>query len=229
MSRTRLTLAAAVLSLLTSAVNPAQAEDYVIDGSHTSVIFGISHLGYSFTYGRFNKVGGAFSLDPTKPEASKFELAIDANSIDTNDPKRDEHLKAADFFSAGEFPAITFKSTKVAVKKEGEATVYTIEGDLTMHGVTRPITLANVQKLGEGPGPNPAAPDWRTGFHYQGKLSRSEFGMTKMVGPIGDEVAVTISFEGVRQGPAAPATGALAPKGKRVLAAKPVAAAPAKR
>jgi polyisoprenoid-binding protein YceI len=221
----RIALAFALLGSL--AARPVQAEDYAIDGSHTSVIFGISHLGYSFTYGRFNTVKGAFTLDPAKPEASTFELLIDANSIDTNDAGRDGHLKGADFLNAGEFPAITFKSKKVEVKQEGEATVYTITGDMTMHGVTKEIVLANVQKLGEGPGPNPAKPDYRTGFHYQGKLLRSDFGMTKMVGPIGDEVAVTISFEGIRQGPAA-ATSAVAPKGKTIVAAKPIVT-PAKR
>lgn len=191
-------LAALALGMLAATAPAARTAEFVIDNSHTSVIFGISHLGYSYTYGRFNKTSGSFTLDPDKPEASTFQLTIDADSIDTNDAGRDKHLRSADFLNTGEFPAITFKSTKVVVKKEGESTVFQVTGDLTMHGVTRPVTL-DLQKLGEGPGPNPAKPDYRAGFHYQGKLSRSEFGMTKMVGPIGDEVAVTISFEGVRQ------------------------------
>lgn len=220
----RLAFAAATLSLLAAAIRPVRADDYVLDNSHTSVIFGVSHLGFSFTYGRFNTVKGSFSLDPAKPEASTFQLNINAESIDTNDEGRDKHLRGADFLNAGEFPAITFKSNKVEVKQAENATIYQVTGELTMHGVTRPVTL-DLQKLGEGPGPDPTRKEYRSGFHYQGKLNRSEFGMTKMVGPIGDEVAVTISFEGVRQEPGAapPATSSTKPlKGKRVLAAKPV-------
>ncbi|HEX6964063.1 MAG TPA: YceI family protein [Lacipirellula sp.] len=187
------------------------ADEFAVDNSHTSVIFGVSHLGYSFTYGRFNKVSGAFTLDPAGPEASTFQLAIDASSIDTNDAKRDEHLRGPDFFDAGQFPAITFKSTKVEGKRTDAGMTLLVTGDLTMHGVTKPVTL-ELQKLGEGPGPGGG---FRTGFNCQAKLKRSDFGMTNMIPSVGDEVAITISFEGVRKdggpapaGPAA-ATGAL--------------------
>jgi polyisoprenoid-binding protein YceI len=195
MSRTaKLALACALA--FASLQSPLRADEYVVDPSHTSVIFGISHLGYSFTYGRFNKVSGDFTLDPAKPEAASFTLAIDAGSIDTNDAKRDDHLRGPDFLNTGEFPVISFKSNKVAVEKQGDATVYVVSGELTMHGETKPVTL-NLQKLGEGPGPT--GQDFRTGFNCQTKLNRSEWGMTKMVPHIGDEVAVTISFEGVRK------------------------------
>ena len=195
MSRTA-SWAAALLLGLAALQSPLHADDYTIDPSHTSVIFGVSHLGYSFTYGRFDKVSGDFTLDPANPDAASFTLKIDAASINTNDAKRDEHLRNADFFNTGEFPLISFKSEKVAVKDVDGAKVYEVTGQLTMHGVTKPITL-NLQKLGEGAGPT--GQDYRTGFNCQTKLSRSEWGMTKMVGPIGDEVAVTISFEGVRK------------------------------
>ena len=195
MSRTA-TWAAALLLSLAALQSPLHADDYTIDPSHTSVIFGVSHLGYSFTYGRFDKVSGDFTLDPAKPDAASFVLKIDAASINTNDAKRDEHLRNADFFNTGEFPLISFKSEKVAVKDVDGVQTYEVTGQLTMHGVTKPITL-NLQKLGEGAGPT--GQDFRTGFNCQAKLSRSEWGMTKMVGPIGDEVAVTISFEGVRK------------------------------
>lgn len=190
------TLAAALLMGFAPFQSSIRADEYAVDPSHTSVIFGVSHLGYSFTYGRFDKVSGAFTLDPAKPDAASFTLTIDAGSINTNDAKRDEHLRNADFFNTGEFPLISFKSEKVAVKEVDGAQVYEVTGQLTMHGVTKPITL-NLQKLGEGAGPT--GQDYRTGFNCQTKLSRSEWGMTKMVGPIGDEVAVTISFEGVRK------------------------------
>jgi polyisoprenoid-binding protein YceI len=195
MSRTaKLALACALA--FASLQSPLRADEYTVDPSHTSVIFGISHLGYSFTYGRFNKVSGDFTLDPAKPEAASFTLTIDANSIDTNDAKRDDHLKGPDFLNTGEFPVISFKSNKVDVKQEGESAVYVVSGELTMHGETKPVTL-NLQKLGEGPGPT--GQDFRTGFNCQTKLNRSEWGMTKGIPDIGDEVAVTISFEGIRK------------------------------
>jgi polyisoprenoid-binding protein YceI len=194
MSRTSLFLALALT--IAGFQNSVSADQYAVDPSHTSVIFGVSHLGYSFTYGRFNKVSGEFTLDAAKPEAASFSLAIDAASIDTNDAKRDDHLRGPDFLNTGEFPVISFKSNKVTVEKEGDATTYVVSGELTMHGETKPVTL-NLVKLGEGPGPT--GQDFRTGFNCQTKLSRSEWGMTKMVPHIGDEIAVTISFEGVRK------------------------------
>ncbi|WP_428307603.1 YceI family protein [Lacipirellula sp.] len=195
MSRTA-KLALALVLAIGSLQSPLHADEYTVDPSHTSVIFGISHLGYSFTYGRFNKVSGAFTLDPAKPDAASFTLAIDAGSIDTNDAKRDDHLRGPDFLNTGEFPVISFKSNKVVVEKKDDATIYVVSGDLTMHGVTKPVTL-NLQKLGEGPGPT--GQGFHTGFNCQTKLNRSEWGMTKMVPHIGDEVAVTISLEGSRK------------------------------
>jgi polyisoprenoid-binding protein YceI len=195
MSRTA-KLALAFVLAIGSLQSPLRADEFTVDPSHTSVIFGISHLGYSFTYGRFNKVSGEFTLDPAKPDAASFTLAIDAASIDTNDAKRDDHLRGPDFLNTGEFPVISFKSNKVAVEKKDDATIYVVSGELTMHGVTKPVTL-QLQKLGEGPGPT--GQGFHTGFNCQTKLNRSEWGMTKMVPHIGDEVAVTISLEGSRK------------------------------
>jgi len=172
------------------------AENYTVDGSHTSVIFGVSHLGYSFTYGRFNKVEGSYVLDRENPANSKFQMVIDANSIDTNDAKRDEHLRSADFFNVKQFPVISFQSTKVRVENnQQEETVYQVTGDLTIHGVTRNVTLP-LKKLGEGEGPGGK---FRTGFLCETRIQRSEFGMTNMIPMVGDDVAITISFEGIRQ------------------------------
>lgn len=190
----RTALIAAACSLLVGQ-NGFSAETYVIDASHTSIIFGVSHMGYSFTYGRFNKASGGYVLNRENPEASQFQLAIDAASIDTNDQKRDGHLKGPDFFNVKQFPVISFQSTGISIEQKGKNTVYNIAGDLTIHGVTRQVTLP-LQKLGEGNGPGGK---FRTGFHCQTSINRSEFGMTNMIPMIGDEVALTISFEGVRQ------------------------------
>jgi polyisoprenoid-binding protein YceI len=176
------------------------ADNYALDTAHTSVIFGLSHMGFSYTYGRFNKVDGKYTLDEANPAASTFELTIDASSIDTNDAKRDGHLKSADFLNAGEFPLITFKSTGVKVQDSSAGPagtdagqmMYEVTGDLTMHGVTRPVTLPlKLLKVGEGMDGKK-----RSGFLCETRLMRSEFGMTNMIPGVGDDVAITISFEG---------------------------------
>jgi polyisoprenoid-binding protein YceI len=156
------------------------AEKYTIDPAHTSVIFGISHMGY---------------LDEANPAASSFQLTIDAASIDTNDAKRDGHLRSADFLSANEFPTITFQSTSVAAEKNDKGeTVYQVKGDLTMHGVKREVTLPlRLLKVDMSPMDNKK----HSGFLCETRLARSEFGMTNMIPGVGDEVAVTISFEGM--------------------------------
>ncbi len=179
----------ALLGIATLFSPPAvRADNFVLDPTHTSIIFSISHLGYSFTYGRFNTCSGLFSLDGGN---SQFSFSIDAGSLDTNDLKRDEHLRGADFFNVNQFPTITFQSTAVAV----EGDVYNITGNLSMHGVTRQVTIP-MKKLGEGPGPGGG---YHSGFMTQFQIKRSDFGMTGMVGPIGDEVALSVSFEGIRQ------------------------------
>src|SRR5262245_4663928 len=96
----------------------ALADDYTIDGSHTAVSFQISHSGFSMTHGRFNEVAGTFTIDEN-PAKSAFSMTIKAGSVDTNNPKRDEHLRSADFFNDKQFPTITFKSTSVKVGKDG--------------------------------------------------------------------------------------------------------------
>jgi len=190
----RSTLALTLVACLAISSRPAVADDYKIDDSHTSVIFGISHMGLSYTYGRFNKVSGTYALDATDATKSTFKVVIDAASVDTNNQGRDNHLRGPDFFNAGEFPLITFESTKVAARQEGEKTVYDVTGNMTMHGVTKEITLALV-KLGEAN----MGRDYRTGFLCDVKLKRSDFGMSGGIPNVGDEVAITISFEGVRQ------------------------------
>jgi polyisoprenoid-binding protein YceI len=171
-------------------------DNYALDTAHTSMIFGISHMGFSYTYGRFNKVDGKYTLDEANPAACSFEITIDASSIDTNDAKRDGHLKGTDFLSTAEFPLLTFKSTEVTGEKndKGEM-VYQVKGDLTIHGVTRPVTLP-LRLLKVGPGMDGKQ---RSGFICETRIMRTEFGMTNMIPMIGDDVAITISFEGAVQ------------------------------
>jgi polyisoprenoid-binding protein YceI len=170
---------------------PLRADTYKVDPVHSSAVFKISHLGLSWIYGRFNDLSGEFMLDPANPAQASFSLTVKTESIDTNNPGRDKHLKSPDFFNAKQFPLISFKSTSVKAVDGG----YDVTGDLTLHGVTRPITVAfRGGKTAEFP-----RGVQRTGFTADLELRRSEFGMDRMVGPAGDEVKIGVSFEGTKQ------------------------------
>jgi polyisoprenoid-binding protein YceI len=183
-------LAALLLSVLAAA--PARAaDDYVIDGMHSGVTFKISHLGLSWIYGRFDNFSGDFTIDPADPGKSTFELTIKAESIDTNNAKRDEHLRSPDFFNVKQFPVLTFKTTSVKAVNGG----FEVTGDFTMHGVTKSITfpLMGGQKAEFPKGVQ------RTGYTTELTLKRSEFGMDKFAEALGDEVRIAISFEGAKK------------------------------
>jgi polyisoprenoid-binding protein YceI len=169
----------------------SQASKFVVDNVHSSVIFGVSHLGLSYTYGRFNKVSGEIVLDSADATKSSFKVTIDVASVDTNDAKRDEHLRTPEFFDAAKFPTIEFVTTSVTKTDKG----FDLKGNLTMHGVTKEIEIP-IQKLGEGDSP---FRDYRAGFLAQFSLNRNEYGMTGATNMIGDAVSVTFSFEAVKQ------------------------------
>jgi polyisoprenoid-binding protein YceI len=166
------------------------AEPFAVDPVHSSVLFRVKHMNASFAYGRFNQVSGKFVLDEQDPAKSSFDLTITAESLDTANAKRDQHLKGPDFFNARQFPAITFKSKSVSKARGG----YVASGDLTFRGVTRPVDVT-VTASGTGKG---MKGETLAGVEATMDLKRSDFGMTYMVGPIGDEVRVTASLEGNR-------------------------------
>jgi polyisoprenoid-binding protein YceI len=169
----------------------ARADDFTIDPYHSSISFQISHLGLTYVHGRFNEFSGSFNLDKTDPAKSSFNLTIKTASVDTNNAKRDTHLRSPDFFDAKQNPAITFKST--AVKAAGDG--YQVTGNLTLNGVSRPVTFTlEGGKMAEFP-----KGAVRIGFHTHFTLKRSDFEMKKMVGPLGDEVRVAIGIEGVKK------------------------------
>ncbi|HXI11923.1 MAG TPA: YceI family protein [Thermoanaerobaculia bacterium] len=128
------------LLLLTAAASLAQSGTWTIDSAHSSARFSVRHMMISDAAGRFGMVSGTIVGDPRQPQNALVDVSIDAATINTDNANRDKHLKGADFFDVEKYPSITFKSKKVmaAIKKGGKLKVL---GDLTMHGVTRPVTL----------------------------------------------------------------------------------------
>ncbi|MCB1754077.1 MAG: YceI family protein [Gammaproteobacteria bacterium] len=182
-----------ITSLLTSTA-PLLADDYVIDttGNHASVNFKISHLGYSWLYGRFNEFSGTFSYDEAKPESASASVTINTASIDSNHAERDKHLRSGDFLDTDKFPEATFVSTAF---KPGEGDTGVLEGNLTLHGVTKPISI-DVVHIGSGDDP------WggfRRGFSGTAKLVPADFGMDYNLGPASAELELILSVEGIRQ------------------------------
>ncbi len=167
------------------------ADAFQVDAVHSSVLFRVKHMNTSYAYGRFNDVSGKFQVDEADPSKSVMDLTINAESVDTANAKRDLHLKGPDFFNAKEFPTITFKGKSFRKTAAG----YDVAGDLTLHGVTKPVTF-KLGLTGSGKGMRGEA---LAGVEGSAVLKRSDFGMTYMVGPIGDEVTVTAALEGSRK------------------------------
>jgi polyisoprenoid-binding protein YceI len=192
-TRTHYAIFAFITCLWGPPVASLAAEAYSVDPAHTSVVFSVGHTGLSYTYGVFRKAGGEYILDKTNPANCQFEFAIQTESIDTNHAERDKHLRSADFLNTQQFPAITFESTSCALgNAPAGSIVYNVTGNLTIHGVTRQVTLP-LRILGEGKGP---FGDERTGFLCQVELKRSDYGMRNLLDMVGDAVGITISFEG---------------------------------
>ena len=190
--RTYLLRTVLTLSVVASVGSASRADDYVIDAVHSGVTFQISHMGVSYIPGRFNEFSGNFTIDTSDPAKSSFSLTIKTESVDTNNSKRDEHLRAPDFFNAKQFPTITFASTAVKAVEGG----YEVTGDLTMHGETKPITFSlKGGKTAEFP-PKVI----RTGFTSpQIVIKRTDFGVGKPMPVLGNDVYIAVSFEGTKK------------------------------
>jgi polyisoprenoid-binding protein YceI len=178
-------LAAALVSSASAAV-----ETYTIDPVHSSVGFSIRHF-FSKVPGRFTRFSGTITVDRDNLENSSVDAKIEVTSVSTDTPKRDDHLRSPDFFDVATFPAITFKST--AWKKTGDGT-FDVTGDLTIHGVTKPVVL-KVDLLGFGPG---MAGAQLSGWDATTTIKREDFGVKgpAMLGTaVGSDVAITIAVE----------------------------------
>lgn len=190
MSPIRSIVSAAALALGLGAA--ASAADFKIDPDHSTAIFAAGHLGISHLYGRFDDVSGTIGYDAADPAKGAIEVVIQAASIDTHQEKRDQHLKSPDFFDVKQFPTLGFKSTSF---KALDDKTLEVAGNLTIHGVTKPVTV-KVAKIGEGKDP------WggvRVGFATEFDIKRSDFGMTNLPDAVKDEVHVIIAIEGIRK------------------------------
>ncbi|MYC75186.1 YceI family protein [Candidatus Poribacteria bacterium] len=165
------------------------ADTYEIDTAHSMVIFRAKHNGITYNYGRFNAFTGEITMDADVSK-NMVEFEVKTASVDTGNEKRDQHLRSPDFFSAKQFPVITFKSTKVEMK-EGKDDVLAVTGDLELLGVKKSITV-DVEITGRGKGRQGEA---LIGFQSVFTINRSEFGMTYGAGSVSDDIQLTVSIE----------------------------------
>jgi len=181
----------AALALATLSASAFAADSYTIDPAHTYPHFTISHLGFSTMHGRFNSTSGTVVVD-RKGTGSSVDVKIATASVDTGFQKRDDHLRSGDFLNAVEFPVITYKSTKIVFSGESAATV---DGNLTMSGVTKPVTL----KVGHIKcAVNPQSKKDVCGFDATAKIKRSDFGIKFALPNIGDDMDLTFEVEAVK-------------------------------
>ncbi|HLP98960.1 MAG TPA: YceI family protein [Sideroxyarcus sp.] len=182
-----LTLAAAL-----SATAHATPETYVIEPSHTLPRFEYSHFGYSVQLSRFDKTSGSITLDRAKKTGS-VDVTIDAKSVNTGVALFNEHIQAEDFFDTAKYPAITYKSNKLNF--DGDKVV-SVDGDLTIKGITKPVTLTVNSFLCM---PHPMVKKDACGATATAKVKRSDFNMGKHAPYVGDEVTLTIPVESIKQ------------------------------
>ncbi len=179
-----------VSMLFTLQESPADVGDaFQVDAVHSTAIFRVHHLGAGMFYGRFNDISGTIAGD----ENPAFDISIDINSVDTNNEKLDSHLKSPDFFNAVEFSEMTFKSS--ATKKVGDDK-YEVTGDITIHGVTKPLTVT-MTKTGQVTGRRGES----IGFEMEFQISRSDYGMNYGIesGALSNDIKVIVALEAGRK------------------------------
>lgn len=183
------------LLFLAGLAAPSRAAEYTIDPTHTHILFMIDHLGFSKMIGLFTDFSGNISFDPNNVTASQLHVTINTSSLDTQNAQRNKDLKGADWFNVTEFPTMTFVGRNYVKKDDHSGT---ITGDLTLLGVTRPVTLNVVlNKVGK----NPLDKKEEVGFSARGMLKRSDFGMKTFLPAIGDDVQLIIEVEAKQPSP----------------------------
>lgn len=166
------------------------ASTYKIDAVHSSVLFRAKHLGVAYFYGRFNDFSGDITIDEADMSKSKVEFEVKTASVDTANAKRDQHLRSQDFFSAKQFPVITFKSTKVNAKA-GQENMLEVTGDFELHGVKKSITV-DVEITGKTNFPQVGEV---MGFHSVFDIKRSEYGFDFGMEGVKDDIQIIVSIE----------------------------------
>ncbi|MEM1444257.1 MAG: YceI family protein, partial [Verrucomicrobiota bacterium] len=187
-----------LLTLLTifalSAPSLMQAETYKAEAGMSYIIFKTTHFGVNPAYGRFDEFSGALEGDPEAPETLQLSVEAIVEIINNGIEKRDDHLRGPDFFNSKEFPKVTFKSSSVTAV-EGEEDKFTVEGEITMLGVTKPITaMFHYYGTGKSMGGDDLA-----GGEATFTVKRTDFGMNYGVPGIGDEVEIMVSLQGYKQ------------------------------
>jgi polyisoprenoid-binding protein YceI len=186
----RFTLFCSILASAT--LSSAKADNYKIDPVHSAILFTVGYFGIGNVYGRFDNFSGDFVFDPNDPTKDSVNLSINTDSVDSNFPDRDKHLKSPDFLNSKQFPSATFKGR--SFKKVDEKN-YEVSGDFTLRGITKPITVA-VQVIGSGPGPKGEP---RLGTESTATLKRSDFDVKAFLPAVTDEVQLRIALQAVKQ------------------------------
>lgn len=186
---TTMLFSAAAMAAPSTALKDAKAGSYKLDKSHAFIIFSVKHMGFSNYYGRINDFDATLDFDPAAVENSKITVTIDPASIDTNHEHLEEELDSAQFFDTKKYPQAKFVSTKVEKTSD---TTGKITGDLTLHGITKPVTL---DVTFNGHGYNERAKADILGFSGHGSIKRSDFGVTYGVPQVSDEVPLIIEAE----------------------------------
>ena len=194
-------LGGAAAAQTTPTRNPAEVLPgaYVVEPLHTQVTWSLSHLGFTTYFGRLGDVSGSLTLAPNSPATSQLSITMPTASLNTTSDKLNQELQGSDWFDAKSYPTISYKSTKVDIIGRGHATV---TGALTLHGVTRPVVL---DVRFNAAGVNPIDHHYTVGFQATGTIRRSQFGVTKYVPLVGDDVSLMISAAFEQANPSSPA------------------------
>ncbi|MFT5735012.1 MAG: polyisoprenoid-binding protein YceI [Planctomycetota bacterium] len=171
-------------------ISPLEATTYKVDLTHSNILFKCKHLGVSYQYGRFDKFSGTFTLGDDAA-TSNVSITVDPASVNSNSEGRDKHLRSADYFNVKQFPEMKFESTKIT---PGDGDAYAVVGSLTLHGVTKEITM-DVTKVGEV---DAGKMGQRAGFEGSFTIDRMDYGIESAPDMLGHDVRMMFSIEGIK-------------------------------
>lgn len=172
---------------------------WVVDATHSAIDFSVKHMMVSKVKGAFHNFNAAIEADPADLTTASIDFTVDVASIDTRNADRDGHLKSADFFDVEKFPTMTFKATDITKKDDDE---YAVTGDMNIHGVTRPETFTVTF---EGVAKDPMSGAEKIGFSAEGKVKRSDYGLTWNAALetggvlVGDDIKISIEIEAAKE------------------------------